>query len=330
MLAIGGIIAYRQYGKVQLVSTKASYANTLNWEVLEPESTVSAKIYRTTTDFLEDPDDQYLVATVAYPTTTFTDTHVSNGVTYYYSVFLVDETGATFDPSYFAMAPVDVAGGDDGGGGGGGGGGGSSGGSGGGSGGGSPNIPPPTPTSGTRLINSNGTYYFISGGFRRGITSPGIMYACGFEFKDAKAATASDLAVPTSLLLPCDGSLVKSREDQTVYLISSNKRYAFTSASVFTGLGFKFSSVLIVTNPELQALAKANDLNDSKATHLPGTDINMSGTVYWIDGNMQKHAYPSLEVYNTWHRDGDFTTVVPANANDSNLTTGSNVSARAF
>ncbi len=326
LLIIGVIVgAYVQQGKITLVSTNASSVANLSWVLTEPEITVSTKIYRTTTDFLEDPDDQYYIGMVAAPNNTYADTSTSSGVTYYYSIFQVDDAGVLFDPAYDTIVPTDIIAPP---GGGGSGGGGSGGGSGGGTGGGS--QLPPASTAGARLVNSNGTFYFIENGFRKGITSPGIMYACGFEFKDAKPATLTEMYLPTTMLLPCTGSLVKSVQDQTVYLISSGQRYAFTSAQVFTGLGFKFTSVLVVTNPELQALSRATDLNNATAAHLPGTDINMNGTVYWIDGNSQKHAYPSREIYNSWHKDDDFSTVVPANSNDNNLTTGNNVTMRAF
>lgn len=211
----------------------------------------------------------------------------------------------------------------DGGGGGGGGGGGSSGGGGG---GGSPTTPS---TSGTRLINSAGTYYLIQSGQRKGVTSPGILFSCGFEFKDATTATATDNALPDGgLLLPCSGALVKSTVDQTVYLISNGQRYAFTSAAVFLSLGHKWTSVLLVTNPELQALTKASDISNGSQAHLPGTDINVNGTVYWISSSNTKHPYPSLAVWNSWHKDGDFSAVVTANQADLSLTTGSFVVTR--
>lgn len=315
LFMVVGVMVYSQYGKGEPVQTSAASVNNLSWVFTEPEITVSSKIYRTTTDFLEDPDDQYLIATVPYPTSSYTDTAVSDGVTYYYSIFQIDDTSAAFDPFYDSLVPVATTTGS----------GGSSGGGGGSGGGGSP-TPPSTITTG--LVNASGTFYLLTGGYRKGVTSPGIMYSCGFEFKDARTATSADLSLPPTLLLPCGGALVRSQQDQTVYLISTGKRYAFTSASVFLGLGFKFSSVLLVTNPELQALPQGDNLSDSTAAHLPEVDINVNGTIYWLDSSLVKHPYPSLEIYNSWHRDGDFTTVVPANSNDLNLTTGSFVPMR--
>jgi hypothetical protein len=210
-----------------------------------------------------------------------------------------------------------------GGGGGGGSGGGGSRGGGSSGGGGGGTTPSKTPTANSqRLVDDAGTYYLIQGGYKNGITSPGILYSCGFEFKDSQIPTAADISLPTNLLLPCDGALVKSAQDQTVYIISGGQRYGFVSASIFLNLGYKFSSVLVVTNPELQRMVRGADLSNSSAAHLPGANVNANGTIYWIDQSSVRHAYPSLQVYNSWNRDDDFSTVVPANNADSQLPVG--------
>ncbi len=199
-----------------------------------------------------------------------------------------------------------------------------------------PNTPnqTTTPNSGTsslRLINAGGTYYLVINGVRHGITNPGMLTSYGFNFAMGKTATAEDIALPEgSLLTPGDGSLVKSKEDQTVYLISGQQRYSFVSADVFRKLGFKFTSVLLVTNPELQALPKSSNLDNGSAQHLPGLDINKNGTVYWIGDDAKLHAYPSAEVYNSWHLPNDFSKVVPANDADMSLPQGDFVPKRVF
>jgi ribonuclease HI len=100
----------------------------------------------------------------------------------------------------------------------------------------------------------------------------------GLAFSDAQTATADDLALlEGGLVLPQDGALVKSQEDQTVYLISNGQRYGFVSSKVFTGLGYKFSSVLVVTNPELQALPRAENLSNEAVAHMDGADVNDRG-----------------------------------------------------
>ena len=194
------------------------------------------------------------------------------------------------------------------------------------------NNPPPTSGSGAmRLINNSGTFYLVIDNVLHGITNPGMLTTYGFTFSMSQPASSADMALPQgSLLTPNDGALVKSVQDPTVYLISGQQRYGFTSAAVFTGLGFKFSSVLVVTNPELQELPKSSNLNDAKAQHLAGLDINRNGTVYWVGGDAQLHGYPDLATYNSWHVPGDFTRVVPANSADMSLPVGGLVTARAL
>lgn len=178
------------------------------------------------------------------------------------------------------------------------------------------------------LVNQNGTFYLILNNQRRGVTNPGMLFSYGFEFKDAKLATEADTQIPEgSLLLPGNGALVKSPVDPTVYLIARGKKYGFVSAEVFSGLGHKFSSVLTVTAPELDLMPPGDILSDPAVRHLPGTHINDSGTVYWLGENF-KHAYPSLEVFNTWNADGDFSQVVPANEADKAVIEGALIEAR--
>jgi chitodextrinase len=173
------------------------------------------------------------------------------------------------------------------------------------------------------LINDNGTFYLIINGFREGITDPGILYSYGLNFENATTPTESDLNLPQGQNLPPDnGALVKSSADPTVYLISNQQRYGFTSASVFTGLGFSFSNVLTVTSPELTELPIGPIISTPSSQHLPGLDINENGTIYWIGPDNELHGYPSLSVYNSWHILGNFLTVVPANTADLALPVG--------
>jgi hypothetical protein len=194
-------------------------------------------------------------------------------------------------------------------------------------------TPTPTPTPlviNLKLINNNGTYYLIDHNVRHGITNPGMLSTYGFSFIDAKTATLQENSLPEGgILTPSDGALVKSKEDQTVYLISKQQRYAFTSATVFLALGFKFSSVLLVTNPELQQLAKAENISNSNQAHLPGSDISINGQIDWVGYDNQLHPYPNLAIYNSWHITGDFSSVLKGNDQDAAISVGSVVTARA-
>ena len=264
------------------------------------------------------------IGTAALPF--YSDTGLTPSTTYSYTVSAYDAAGntsaqsAAFSVTTLATNPTGGSGG----------------------GGSSPIIPPPitpiipipvptpvtpNPTS-YSLIDNNGTYYLIQNGVLSGITDPGILNSYGFTFSDAVPATAADLALPQGpLLSPNDGALVKTAADPTVYLISNRQRLGFTSEAVFTGLGFQFSSVLIVTTPELNALALGNILNDGSIAHPEGVEINDNGTIYLM-GTTTRDPYPSLDVYNSWNIDNDFSNVVPANAADEALPVGPAVQLR--
>jgi hypothetical protein len=180
-----------------------------------------------------------------------------------------------------------------------------------------------------RLINQNGTFYLVINNVKHGITNPGMLASYGFTFSQAEPATSADASLPQgSLLSPQNGSLVKSPKDSTVYLIVNQQRYGFVSAKIFTSLGFKFSSVLTVTDPELQILPKSANLDSSLVSHPPGVEIIHNKTIYLIGDDNQLHPYPSLKVYNSWHIANDFSGIVPSNQADMLLPVGDMLSQR--
>ena len=181
-----------------------------------------------------------------------------------------------------------------------------------------------------RIVKDNGTIYIIQNGQKQGVTNPDMLKSYGLTFADAQTSTDADNQIPqTGILKPQDGSLVKSKEDPTVYLVSGQQRRGFVSEAVFKALGFKFSSVLTVTDPELQALPKAADnLSDTAAAHLPGTDISMNGAIFWVGPDGILHGFPSIDVYDSWRVAGDFSQVVPANGADMARPIGDVVQAR--
>jgi hypothetical protein len=174
------------------------------------------------------------------------------------------------------------------------------------------------------LVNNTGTFYLILSGIRHGITDPGILNSYGYGFTNSITDTALYEQLPSgSLLSPNDGALVKTAQDPTVYLIADQQRHGFTSASVFLASGFKWSSVLVVTAPELNALP----LGAIISRHLQGVNITSGGTVYYL-GDSFRYPYPSLAVYNSWNLANDFSTIVPANGADLTIPVGPNVTAR--
>lgn len=194
-----------------------------------------------------------------------------------------------------------------------------------------PAVPTPSPVSVVRLVKDGVTFYLIENNERRGVTSPGILFSHGFEFKDAQSISDTEKALPLGrYILPGDGAVVKSPVSSTVYLISQGKKYGFTSGKVFTDLGFKFVNVLVVTAPELESMAEGELISSGQSRHLPGVHILEKGIVYWISAAGLRHPYPSLDIYNSWNKDDDFSQVVAANAEDLKLPVGDMVTERRF
>lgn len=178
-------------------------------------------------------------------------------------------------------------------------------------------TPLPSRPANPNLINNNGTYYLIMNGQRRGITNPGMLKTYGYALSDATVATAQTLALPVGQpLLPSDGALVRTAQDPTVYLISGQQRHGFTSPQVFLAQGYKWSSILTVTAPELNQQPIGSIISEGADAHLPGADINRSGTIYFVGTDSQLHPYPNSLAYNSWHLQDDYSTVVTANEAD--------------
>ena len=102
---------------------------------------------------------------------------------------------------------------------------------------------------GTNIVDSSGTVYMIIAGQRRPYTSAGAFLSYGFNsFASVVPASSDDLALPVgSFIPPQDGSIICSNKGSdmgTCYEISSGMKYGFTSAAVFTGLGFSFANSL--------------------------------------------------------------------------------------
>jgi hypothetical protein len=181
-----------------------------------------------------------------------------------------------------------------------------------------------TPSSGPAycLVNHSGTFFLILNGVRHGIANPGLLYSFGYGFGDAVADAATYQTLQSGNMLgPNDGALVKSPSDPTVFLVSGQSKHGFTSATVFSGLGYKFTSVLTIPAPQMDALPLGDTISSSTASHLPGTNISSQGTVYLITGK-GRQPYPSLAVYNSWNLHNDLSRIVPANAVDLSLPIG--------
>jgi hypothetical protein len=173
---------------------------------------------------------------------------------------------------------------------------------------------------GTNVSDASGTVYMIIGGQRRPYTSAGAFTSYGFNsFASVTTASAEDLALPVgSFIPPQDGSIIcsdRGADKGTCYEISNGQKFGFTSAAVFTGLGFSFANS--VSGDVSWMPAGSMLISNTTQAHLPGTLVNNGGTVQLV-GSSSLLGVPDLATFNSWGY--SFSKVVPANAADKTWT----------
>jgi len=174
---------------------------------------------------------------------------------------------------------------------------------------------------GTNVSDSSGTVWMIMpDGTRRAYTSAGAFLSYGFNSWGAVVpASAEDLALPQgSFIPPQDGSIIcsdRGADKGTCYEISGGQKFGFTSAAVFTGLGFSFTNSM--PGDVSWMTAGSTLINNTTSAHLPGTLVNNNGTVQLM-GNTGLLGIPDVTTFNSWGY--SFGKVVPANAADKAMT----------
>jgi len=176
---------------------------------------------------------------------------------------------------------------------------------------------------GTNVLESNGTVAMVgTDGQLHAYTSAGAFLSYGFNsFASVVTASPEDLVLPSgSFIPPQDGSIIcsdRGTDQGTCYFVSGGQKYGFTSAAVFTGLGFSFAHA--ETGDVSWMTMGSQLLSSSSQAHLPGTLINKGGTVYLV-GTNGLLGIPDLNTFNSWGY--SFNNVVPANAADTGVQTG--------
>lgn len=155
---------------------------------------------------------------------------------------------------------------------------------------------------GTNIVTDDGTIYTLTAdGKRRPYTSAGAFLSYGFNsFATTVKALKGDLAIPVgSFIPPRDGSITCSDrgEDRgTCYLITDGKKAGFTSATVFTSLGFSF---LNTQYGDVSFMESAPNISTAQQAHHIGTLINNEGTLQII-ASQALVGIPSMSVLTSW------------------------------
>ncbi len=177
---------------------------------------------------------------------------------------------------------------------------------------------------GTNVLTSDGTVWMVTSAGRRAYTSWGAFVSYGFNSQAGIVTASSD-----DLALPVDPAGFIPPQDGTVFcatvtkgsdvkgecsLITGGMKAAYTSAAVFTGLGFSFSRAV---SGDSSFMTKTANIDNATAQHLPGVLVNNGGTVQLV-GTNGLLGIPDLATFNSWGY--SFSNVVPANAADKTLT----------
>lgn len=172
---------------------------------------------------------------------------------------------------------------------------------------------------GTNVSKADGTVGMMIGGQFRPYTSAGAFLSYGFNsWASVVTASAEDLAAPVGAFIPPqDGKVMcsdRGSDKGTCYLVTGSQKAGFTSAAVFTGLGFSFSKA---GYGDVSWMASTSNIDNTTAAHRPGVLVNNNGTVQLV-GATGLLGIPDLATFNSWGY--SFTNVVPANAADKAMT----------
>ncbi|MFC1632740.1 S8 family serine peptidase [Patescibacteria group bacterium] len=161
----------------------------------------------------------------------------------------------------------------------------------------------------TPIRGSSYTVYYIDGGKKRSYISSRVFNTwTTFEHVHKLYDTQVQDYIFDVRMGFRDGTLIRASSSPTVYVIEDGKRKAFTSGAVFTGLGYSYSRILVVTNAERDLHASGTKI-DSTLVIPDDTLVKGSGpTVYYIDGG-QKRAFTSGNVFKTWGTYGMVNTI---------------------
>lgn len=175
---------------------------------------------------------------------------------------------------------------------------------------------------GSNIIGTDGTVYTITTQngqtVRAPYTSSGAFLSYSFNTWDSiVGVSAEDMALPVGTFIPPQNGKVicsdRGADKGTCYLITNGQKAGFTSASVFTGLGYSFSNVM---SGDVSFLPSTSNVSSASSPHDAGSLINKNGTIYLV-GNNGLIGLPSWSTLQSWGYTS--TDIVPANSADDNL-----------
>ncbi len=171
--------------------------------------------------------------------------------------------------------------------------------------------------SGYPVLAPDGTVYQIADGVKKSYRTPEVFFTHGYKFSDVQTASLAQLALPMDQDVGyAEGTLVKGA-DPTVFVITNGKKRPFTSAQVFSVLGYSFQNVVQDRANLLPGYQRVIAISSATISHPVGSLINVDGAVFLVTLSGRR-GIASLDTFNSFRF--DFKNVLPANIEDRKLT----------
>lgn len=152
---------------------------------------------------------------------------------------------------------------------------------------------------GTIVMKSNAPeIYVLEGCKKRHIPSVEVYYSW-FDWRDVVTISANELdsyATASDLTFQ-PGSLIKADNQPDVYVVVGTTRRHISNPSVFEGLGYGWSNIVITNPAEVLKYSLAEDIT-RVGSHSDGSVIKSisAAEVYWLDSGKKRHL-PNPEVF---------------------------------
>ncbi len=118
------------------------------------------------------------------------------------------------------------------------------------------------------MVGTDATVYMSAACYLKPFRGAAVFKARGLKFENIiiLSELPKEVKISDKPVLPAEGTLVKGKKDRTVWFVEkSGKRRGFTSAEVFTKLGFKFEQVQEIEDTDLGLMdTDTNIADDSK------------------------------------------------------------------
>ena len=131
-----------------------------------------------------------------------------------------------------------------------------------------PSTTPPVsqkfPDGSLLIVSGSPTVYLVSNGIFIPFTNSQIFLAYGYQWQQIQTISRSDLNSQNIRAVPepaPNGSIIKSQDNPTIYLIVNGQKSAIPSLAVFYRLGLNLKNLIVLSNQEIAGYSSIDDQN---------------------------------------------------------------------